>query len=61
MIVSSKSEATRLYALLRKNASRQSCASSMAHTRGRSGKSTIGDALRYVFRYAARPAPAVGN
>jgi hypothetical protein len=43
-----EAEATRLYSLLRKNGSRPSCASSTAPTAGRSGESTIGDAMRYV-------------
>jgi enterochelin esterase-like enzyme len=55
-----ESEATRLYSLLRKNAQPAELRIVDGAHRWPVWESTVGDAMRYVFRYSARPAiPAV--
>jgi enterochelin esterase-like enzyme len=53
-----ESEATRLYSLLRKNGQPAELRIVDGAHRWPVWESTIGDALRYIFRYAARPAVA---
>lgn len=51
-----EAEATRLYSLLRKNGQPAELRIVDGAHRWQVWESTIGDAMRYVFRYAARPA-----
>ena len=51
-----EAEATRLYSLLRKNGQQAELRIVDGAHRWPVWESTIGDAMRYVFRYAARPA-----
>ena len=53
-----EAEATRLYSLLRKNGQPAELRIVDGAHRWPVWESTIGDAMRYVFRYAARPAIA---
>ena len=53
-----EAEATRLYSLLRKNGQPAELRIVDGAHRWPVWESTIGDAMRYVFRYSARPAPA---